>query len=76
MNRFTVGKLRLTLDSIYLLFQVDEDMNAERAQILKKLLLELTSSNSSLPQLLLREILKKVQSYPSTPGKEIHAADT
>jgi hypothetical protein len=61
------GKLRLTVENVFLLFQVDEDIDAERSQILKKILIEFTSSNSSLPQLLLREILKKVQGYPGKP---------
>lgn len=62
------GKLRLNVENVFLLFQVDEEIDAERSQILKKILIEYTSSNGSLPQLLLREILKKVQGYPAKPS--------
>lgn len=58
------GKLKIHLDEIFLLFEIDTEIDAERAQILKKILLELTSSNSNIPQLLLREILKRIQGYP------------
>lgn len=61
------GKLTFQAENIFLLFRVDEEIDAERAQILKKLLIEMKCG--SLPQTFIKELLKKIQGFPN--GKNV-----
>lgn len=40
----SMGKVRCQVDQVFLLFEVDDNLDAERVQIMKKLLLELQGS--------------------------------
>lgn len=41
----SMGKVRCQVDQVFLLFEVDDNLDAERVQIMKKLLLELQGSH-------------------------------
>lgn len=64
---FGAGKIRCQVENVFLLFGVDENADAEQVQIMKKLLLEL-QGRGPISRSLLRDLLKKVQGFPT--GKD------
>ena len=44
----SMGKVRCQVDQVFLLFEVDDNLDAERVQVMKKLLLELQGCYSPL----------------------------
>lgn len=56
----SMGKVRCQVDEVFLLFEVDGNMDAERAQVLKKLLLEL-QGRGPIARTLLGDLLKRIQ---------------
>ena len=64
---FGAGKIRCQVENVFLLFGVDENADAEQVQIMKKLLLEL-QGRGPISRTLMRDLLKKVQGFPT--GKD------
>lgn len=55
------GKIRCQVENIFLLFAVNTTLDAEEAQYLKKLIVELQTKN--LQHFLVRELLKRIQGF-------------
>lgn len=64
------GVVTIAMDQIYLLFTVDTEADAEKIQIIKKLLIELRSQK--LSELVVKEILKKMQGLPGDMDHDVH----
>ena len=55
------GKVKCNLDGLFLLFRVDEELDAQRVQFLKKVLAEISANN--IEHVLIHELLKKIQGF-------------
>ena len=55
----SIGKLRVQVENVFLLFEVDDQLDAERVQLLKKVLLELQGPGPIAPALL-GDVLRKL----------------
>ena len=68
-----VADVTMEVEEVALLFRVDSCCSAERAQFLKKSLLELQSGRS-LPQALVAEVMKKLLGNNSSPSSSSSAS--
>ena len=57
------GIIRVHVEGLNLLFTVEENANAEKVQVIKKLLLEIRSG-VSISDVILKELLKRIQGLP------------
>eukprot|EP01038_Epipyxis_sp_PR26KG_P014405 gene14405-19336_t len=64
------GKLKFQMENIYLLFVVDQDIDAERMQYLKKLQIELLSTK--VIGSIFRELLKRIQGLPNDKEPDLN----
>lgn len=63
------GKLRFNAQNIFLLFEIDNVVDPEKIQNMKKIMLELQSCKFST--LILSDLLKKIQGLATAPDNEI-----
>ena len=56
----SMGKVRCQVDQVFLLFEVDDNLDAERVQVMKKLLLELQGTSEAISSIVLSNTLSDI----------------